>query len=243
MTLPSLTSLRAILLDLDDTILDDEAGRMRAWELVVECVLDAHPALAAGAVHEAIMASTEWFWSDPERHRRGRLDLDAARAEIIEGGLSALGRRDPELAVLASRRHGEHREQSQRVLGGALRALQWLRSRFELTALVTNGASAPQRAKIERFGLTDYFDHIQVEGEFGRGKPDAAVYRHVFELLGVRPREALMVGDSISHDVEGALRLGMQAVLLARSGQTDTPVENVPVITSLSELPSVIEGR
>ena len=90
-------------------------------------------------------------------------------------------------------------------------------------ALVTNGAAAPQRAKIERFALAAFFDHIQVEGEFGAGKPDRRVYEHVLERLGAAPHESMMVGDNFVCDVIGPLALGMQAAWVDVSGMGRSP--------------------
>ncbi len=52
----------------------------------------------------------------------------------------------------------------------------------------------------------------------GRTKPHSSIFRAVLDLLGVEPPEAAMVGDTIADDVEGALALGMRAVLLDREG-------------------------
>jgi FMN phosphatase YigB (HAD superfamily) len=49
-----------------------------------------------------------------------------------------------------------------------------------------------------------------------------------------------MVGDSIAHDVEGARRLGMRAVLLSRGGVASQCPPGVPVIRSLRELPALL---
>src|ERR1044072_2138384 len=52
-------------------------------------------------------------------------------------------------------------------------------------ALVTNGAADTQRAKVERFMLAHRFEHVQIEGEHGFGKPDERAYLHAMEALGV----------------------------------------------------------
>jgi HAD superfamily hydrolase (TIGR01662 family) len=52
----------------------------------------------------------------------------------------------------------------------------------------------------------------------GHTKPHASIFRAVLDLLGVEPAEAVMVGDTIADDVEGALALGMRAILLDREG-------------------------
>src|SRR5215831_5041879 len=67
-------------------------------------------------------------------------------------------------------------------------------------ALVTNG-DASQRYKIARHDRARFFDAIVVEGEFGAGKPDEAVYRHALGALGMAPGEAMMVDHHLEWDV------------------------------------------
>ncbi|HEY3577249.1 MAG TPA: HAD family hydrolase [Gaiellaceae bacterium] len=67
----------------------------------------------------------------------------------------------------------------------------------------------------------------------GRTKPHASIFRAVLELLDAEPAEALMVGDTIADDIEGALALGMRAILLDRKGVN---ADFEPRIESLNEL-------
>ncbi len=71
----------------------------------------------------------------------------------------------------------------------------------------------------------------------GRTKPHASIFRAVLDLLEVEPVEAVMVGDTIADDVEGALALGMRAILLDREG---TKQDYEPRIERLSELPPLL---
>jgi putative hydrolase of the HAD superfamily len=52
----------------------------------------------------------------------------------------------------------------------------------------------------------------------GRTKPHASIFRAVLDLLEVEPTDAAMVGDTIADDIEGALALGMRAILVDREG-------------------------
>ena len=67
----------------------------------------------------------------------------------------------------------------------------------------------------------------------GRTKPHASIFRAVLELLGAEPAEAVMVGDTIGDDIEGALAIGMRAILLDRDGLHP---EFEPRIKTLHEL-------
>jgi putative hydrolase of the HAD superfamily len=103
--------------------------------------------------------------------------------------------------------------------------------------------------------------HFELEGlitaavssaELGILKPHRAIFEAALGAVGVEAREAVMVGDSVSHDIEGARQAGMRAVLLRRSGDglsgplqrtLGAGYEDVPVIASLHELPELILGE
>ena len=74
-------------------------------------------------------------------------------------------------------------------------------------------------------------------------KPHPSIFETALSTVGVAADEAMMVGDSLSHDVAGARQLGMRAVLLDRSGRLCTSQPDVPVIASLAELPAMIAER
>lgn len=94
--------------------------------------------------------------------------------------------------------------------------------------------------------LDAFRDHFALNGVIhgavssavhGYMKPHPSIFARALADVGVQPGEALMVGDSLKADVEGALGAGMRAVLLRRSG--DMPVrlpEGVPVIRTLHDL-------
>ncbi len=239
MELPRLPALRALLLDLDDTILDDRSSLLPAWSATVEFVCGRCDGRAPPDIPSEIANVTGWFWSDPERERRGRLDLLAARCEIIGGALERLDVVDAELVVGAAQVYTQRREAGQRMAPDAPEALARLRQAFPQIALVTNGAAGAQRAKLERFGLAEWFDHIQLEGEFGAGKPEPEVYHHVTRVLGVEPDACLMVGDNFRCDVVGALEAGMHAAWIDVEARGEPPGEAprpFATVRSLAEL-------
>jgi putative hydrolase of the HAD superfamily len=97
--------------------------------------------------------------------------------------------------------------------------------------------------------LTSFQNHFALEGIFsvaisssdhGFMKPHPSIFTAALRGVDVPATEALMVGDSLAHDIQGALRLGMRAVLVSRSGRTEACPDDVPVIRSLRELPGLI---
>jgi putative hydrolase of the HAD superfamily len=97
--------------------------------------------------------------------------------------------------------------------------------------------------------LTSFQEHFELEGlisaaisssEHGFMKPHPSIFEAALAEAGVTAAEAMMVGDSMSHDIEGARRAGMRGVLVHRSGTPPPDVGDVPVISSLDELPSLL---
>lgn len=203
---------RAILFDLDDTLIRAYAQPEEAWRRLLHIFsahLDAHDPATLEAVRVAIMDEARAFWSAPEAAARWRLDIPGARRLSVRRGLARLGRPDDALADRIADAFTEMRRSEYRLYPDAHATVDALRDAGVRLALVTNGAAATQREKIVRFELTHRFDHIQIEGEFGRGKPDLDVYRHALERLQVTPDEAWMVGDNYEWEVEAPQQLGM----------------------------------
>jgi HAD superfamily hydrolase (TIGR01662 family) len=104
--------------------------------------------------------------------------------------------------------------------------------------------------------LASFQSHFELEGliaaavsssEHGYMKPHPSIFDAALRLVGVPAAEAVMVGDSLTHDIDGALQVGMRGVLVRRSGGTapgrrvDAEVARaVPVIRSLAELPALL---
>lgn len=235
--------LRALCLDLDDTILDNQSSYPATLARTGRRVVSAHPDLAEAEVIATIERVGDAWWSDEERHRRGRLDLMRARLEVLRLALEELGRPDPFFAEELTDDWIRHRWETLRLHDEMHDVLGRLRATMPRLALVTNGAAHEQRAKIERFGVSSYFDHVQVEGEFGAGKPDREVYEHVLSQLDVAPDEALMVGDDFHCDVLGALDAGLHAAWIDARG-AGAPPASAPrphlVLRGLWELPEVL---
>ena len=105
-----------------------------------------------------------------------------------------------------------YREEEMFVFPGAHDAIDELKARGVKLALVTNGAAGAQRAKVERFALSDRFDHIQIEGEHGFGKPEERAYLHAMQALGVTASETWMIGDNLEWEVVAPQRLGIYAI-------------------------------
>jgi HAD superfamily hydrolase (TIGR01509 family) len=96
--------------------------------------------------------------------------------------------------------------------------LQTLRARGLRTAILTNGPSDGQRRKLKATGLDQAVDHVAIGEEIGFSKPSALAFHAVVDRFSLRHADALMVGDSPELDYDGALRAGLEALLLDRDG-------------------------
>jgi putative hydrolase of the HAD superfamily len=105
--------------------------------------------------------------------------------------------------------------------------------------------------------LGDFASHFELDGlvsgwvsssEHGFNKPHPSIFRTALNLLGVEAGEAVMVGDSYRHDIEGARSVGMRGILLRRSAAPEDALRpggvslppDVAVVRSLSGVPPLL---
>jgi putative hydrolase of the HAD superfamily len=210
---------RAILFDMDDTILAYSNNSDHSWHTVIASYAGRVGNIKPEALHKAVKENAAAYWSDPEKHRLGRLNLDATRQQIVASALRQLDINDASLAHDIALAYAVQREESIMPFPGAIDTLRTLRERGVQLALLTNGGAEVQRRRIEKHQLVSLFDFILIEGEFGVGKPDERVYLHALEQLKVLPKEAWMVGDNLEWEVVIPQRLGMFAIWLDVAGK------------------------
>ncbi len=93
----------------------------------------------------------------------------------------------------------------------------------------------------EHFSLRGLITVSVSSAEHGYMKPHRSIFDTALAKAGVTADQAMMVGDSMRHDIEGALAAGMRAVLLRRSGEIPSNLPpQLPVITTLADLPPLL---
>ncbi len=211
---------KALFLDLDDTILSFSAGQTQLWRRVLEDhrepIEQAAPGLPLGELERVIESRVvPSYWADPERAARGRLDLYRARREVLARALRHLCRPLPEaLVARVADTYTETKEREVAPLQEALEVVRALRAAGFRLALITNGSSEFQRAKLRRFDLERRFEAILIEGEWGVGKPHPSIFREALRAMSLRPAETWMVGDNFEADIGGAAAVGIAGVWL-----------------------------
>jgi putative hydrolase of the HAD superfamily len=243
MALREMTALpRAMLIDMDDTILSAYGRPEIAWNKIATEYADELNGLPPPQVAAAVLSFARNFWSTAEP--AWRLKLGEARRLTVKGGFAALAAAGhaalpDDLAIRIADRFTSYREEEMFVFPGAHEAIDRLKALGVRLALVTNGAADTQRAKVERFELAHRFDHIQIEGEHGFGKPEERAYHHAMAALGVTARDTWMIGDNLEWEVEVPQRLGIYAIWIDVHGDglpEGSTVKPDRIIRSLGEL-------
>lgn len=121
-------------------------------------------------------------------------------------------------------------------------ALTEVRERGFIVGAISNSHRSLD-AFCEHFSLRDLITVSLSGAEHGYMKPHRSIFDAALARANVQASEAMMVGDSFKHDIEGALNAGWRAVLLRRSGEVPYQLPpDLPVITTLHELTDILNG-
>jgi FMN hydrolase / 5-amino-6-(5-phospho-D-ribitylamino)uracil phosphatase len=223
-----LTLIKAITLDLDDTLWPVWPAIERA-EQALENWLSRHAPMTAA------------LFSNPLVRNDIREHVVRTRPELRHN-LSAIRREAIRLALYRSRENPLLAEQAYEVFfaerntvtlfDDAVLALEFLAARFPVVAL-SNG-----NADIRRIGIAQYFHASISAQEFGVGKPDPRIFHAAAGAAEVMPDEVLHIGDDALLDVLGALNSGMQTVWVNRAAHVWKHDDRQPhmTVTTLTEL-------
>jgi 2-haloalkanoic acid dehalogenase type II len=246
--------VRAILLDLDDTVVPDYSEFLFAVDDTAAAL--GAPAGMGVAVHaharalwrdapQAVyprsvgLSSWEALWapfSGPDaRERELRAWSAGFRAAAWRAALADHDVADDHLAQVLATAYPVHRLARCRPYADAVPALQNLRPHLRV-AMVTNGIDDHQRTKLETAGLCNYVDVFVSSSAVGVCKPDARIFAAALERVGCAPADAVMVGDNPIRDVAGAQAAGIRAVWIDRDGGDDQGVKPDARITDLAGL-------
>ena len=203
-----LSRIRAITLDLDDTLWPVWPTIHRAEQVLTDWLAQHAPATAALSGQPEVKKTVRAEIN--ARHADRAHDLSFLRLEAIRALLSQAG--DPgHLAEPAFEVFFAERQRVQ-LFDDALPALAFWSQRYPVVAL-SNG-----NADVHRVGIGQHFRASVSAKSMGVAKPDLRVFLAGAEAAGVAPHEVLHVGDDAHADCVGALAAGMQVAWLNREG-------------------------
>lgn len=119
------------------------------------------------------------------------------------------------------------------VFEGTYDILEYLEPKYELH-IITNGFEEAQTKKIEKANLRSYFKTVTNSEMAGVKKPNPKIFNHALKLAEADPENSIMIGDNIEADVQGAIDVGMQAVLFDYANRNIS--SNYKTITKLKQL-------
>lgn len=212
----NISKIRAITLDLDDTLWPIWPTIDRAEVELQQWLAKYAPRTAAAFTdpHQRIQLRELAQSRLPHMHH----DLSALREEMIRLGLEQSGE-DPSHARAGFEVFFAARN-AVTLFDDALAGLSRLALRYPVLA-VSNG-----NADIHRIGIGQYFVGSVSARDVGVGKPDPRIFHAASKALGLEPEQILHVGDDAHLDVVGALGCGMQTVWINRSDHLWTHESN-----------------
>lgn len=257
----------AILFDLDDTLVVDEAVSKEALASTAQLA-----SKLAGIETSAFLADTKKFGAEFWRKGPcydyvksigisfheclwGRFEGDKPelvklrewsqvyRVSVFSAVLRSQGVADEDAAENLAAHFSNQRRQLARLMPDAVETLVRLKATHKV-ALLTNGAPDLQREKIAASGLGGYFDAIAVSGEHGIGKPRAEIFHILLGELGATADRAVMVGNSLERDIAGAINAQLAAAVWLQVPGSEEHADVKPhhTIRGLHEIPDLV-GR
>ncbi len=258
--------LKAVLFDLDDTLLPDESAANEAlvataaiakqWHnippddlkdsvrIVARRLFRANPVVAA---HGNVFDISSWealcssFEGDDNEMKQLREWAPTYRSEVWNQALCEIGVCDPLLADQLSVIYPRERRSRYVPFPDVKPCLDHLVSADIRLGLVTNGPYDLQCAKLDVSGLRGYFGAVLVSRQVGILKPDPRIFTLALAELGVQPEESAFVGDTPKTDIVGAHAAGTKAIWLNRD-KLPAPdiVKPDATVTGLDELSAAL---
>ena len=187
---------KRILMDIDDTIFDFQPGNRNAVNQLM-----AELGLSSPAVYDEYEAINSACWRALER---GEMTQEILHVERFRRFLATKNRPDDPARV--ADRFAELLGQQAIPLPNALETLRAIAAQREVI-LLTNGITVIQKRRLACSGIGAWVHGVVISQEVGASKPDPRIFE--IALDGLKPEEALMIGDGIQSDVLGANRAGV----------------------------------
>ncbi len=240
-------SLKAVLFDLDDTLIDwAEAAPWEPMMLVrlervlnyVRANLCPLPDCTTELLFDRFLNSMQTAWQEGVAQMRAPSTVKVLVNTLIELGVDP-GEIDPDALMDV---YGWQANAGVRAFPDVPMVLPEIQAHGVQLGVITN-ASVPMRMRDEELravGLIEMFCDCRFSAvDVGYLKPHALIFHHALNNLHIGPDEAVFVGDNLQTDIIGAQNVGMYGVLRVRDRETmETDPDITPngIITSLHEL-------
>ena len=233
----NVTPVKAVLFDLDDTLLDHQ----HCNRIGLAAVQQKYQCWREKPLEELERENLRLLNDLHDKFLRGIYSLDQARVERFSK-LFALCDQEVTHAVAttASTYFRQAYLAARRPVCGVIPLLNRLRPDVKI-AVVTNNLVAEQQDKLRACSLERLIDVLVVSEEAGFVKPDPAIFEVALNRLQCRAEEAVMVGDLWDVDILGAYRAGIRAIWFNRYGATCPDPTIATEINSFEPLEMVLD--
>ncbi len=126
------------------------------------------------------------------------------------------------------------------LIDGAEAVVKQLAGQFKL-AIITNGLTEVQRPRFQRSAIIDHIKEIIISEEVGAAKPDPQIFEIAFARMNYPAKsQALIIGDSLSSDIQGGVNYGIDTCWFNPTGQNNNHISSTYEIQALTELPGLL---
>lgn len=205
--------LKVLFLDIDDTLYSTSAFAKMAREAAVRMMIRAGLKMQRDDVMRELEEVIGEFTSNHSKH------FDKLLSRIPEHYYEGINPAILIAAAVVGYHETKHRHLS--AFEDVIDVLKILRRETDLTiGIITAGWTIKQAEKLWRLGVYEYLDPgaIFISDQIGVSKPNIKLYQRACREMGVRPPEAMYVGDNQLHDIDPPNAIGMTTVLCKRSG-------------------------
>lgn len=226
------TGVKAILIDIDNTLLDFNRGSEASMK---KCMIHFGIEHRDG-MYETFKRINDGLWHRIEKGELTKDELHRIRWGLVfeELGIDFDG-------VEFETEFLETLKTSSVPVDGAFELLEHLRKRYIVCA-ASNAPSIQQRSRLENCGMIEYFDKLFISEEIGHPKPSASFFDACLAALpGISREEAVMIGDSLTADIYGGVEYGLRTVWF-NFEKRDIPsdIGNTAVVHSLWEISEIL---
>lgn len=194
--------IKTVFLDLDDTILDFQKGERRAiWQTLAEIGIE-----PSQEIIEKYMEINLSCWQALERGEMTRNEVLWGRFDRLFDELSFSGD-----SKATQRLYQSLLAKERDFLEGGRELLDAFRSSGKYSLyMATNGIPEVQKPRIADSGVGEYFTDIFISEEIGCAKPQKEFFDRCFARIeGFDKSECIIVGDSLSSDIQGGINAGI----------------------------------
>jgi len=240
--------LKALFLDLDETLCDTLGANERAKQLMAQDIEAQYGVKLNGqAFADEYVAGIYREWSNDQRARYipmiEQQGEKTFRLQLIRDLLAerAVDNISDETAQALQDKFDSDRLKVFDFYPGIIEFLVEARKLFTLV-VITNGPEFSQTPKVERVNLAEYVDHIIIGGQEPEEKPAPSIFNKALKLANCQAHEVVHVGDSLAADIAGAHNSGITSVWIQHQQPLDAELGINPHHTVLhpSEIPALI---